>query len=548
MATTQINGGTQIRPASIPGSVLTSNAGITDAQLATPYLKADGTRALTGAISAGGFQINSLGAPSLSTDAANKSYVDTAIAGLSGKLAAVSATNTETLTIAGGSVTQIAGTTVNGVSPNVGDYVLIPNAPAATGAAGGATLTSQPANGLYQVTNNTTNLTVSRASDMSGSINPMGASIVVVGGSVWGGADLLVTTPSSSAAFTYGTGSIAFTQMSGAGEITVDSTLTKTGNQIVRAAITGDVAVPSNSNTATIQAAAVSLSKMANLAANSVIGNTTGSAATPTAVPLASAATANAIALRDGNGNLTINSLVEASQSFSTAAGTTTLTVSSPQLTQFTGTTTQTCVLPNATTLANGQQFTITNRSTGLVTVQTNGGATLQTMSASSQLTATVISNGTSAGVWDAAYSFTTAGGTGTVTSVSVATANGFAGTVATNTTTPAITLTTSVTGLLKGNGTAISAATAGTDYLAPSSIVTRETPTGTVNGSNTTFTLANTPISGTEMVFLNGLLMEPGWARLFHNDQFDHISWAPRSRVTASGCVTTRSNAQNWG
>jgi hypothetical protein len=511
MATTQINGGTQIRPASIPGSVLTSNAGITDAQLATPYLKADGTRALTGAISAGGFQINSLGAPSLSTDAANKSYVDTAIAGLSGKLAAVSATNTETLTIAGGSVTQIAGTTVNGVSPNVGDYVLIPNAPAATGAAGGATLTSQPANGLYQVTNNTTNLTVSRASDMSGSINPMGASIVVVGGSVWGGADLLVTTPSSSAAFTYGTGSIAFTQMSGAGEITVDSTLTKTGNQIVRAAITGDVAVPSNSNTATIQAAAVSLSKMANLAANSVIGNTTGSAATPTAVPLASAATANAIALRDGNGNLTINSLVEASQSFSTAAGTTTLTVSSPQLTQFTGTTTQTCVLPNATTLANGQQFTITNRSTGLVTVQTNGGATLQTMSASSQLTATVISNGTSAGVWDAAYSFTTAGGTGTVTSVSVATANGFAGTVATNTTTPAITLTTSVTGLLKGNGTAISAATAGTDYLAPSNYIVRETPSGTVNGSTTTFTLANTPISGTEMVYLNGLLMEPG-------------------------------------
>jgi hypothetical protein len=466
---------------------------------------------LTGAISAGGFQINSLGAPSLSTDAANKSYVDTAIAGLSGKLAAVSATNTETLTIAGGSVTQIAGTTVNGVSPNVGDYVLIPNAPAATGAAGGATLTSQPANGLYQVTNNTTNLTVSRASDMSGSINPMGASIVVVGGSVWGGADLLVTTPSSSAAFTYGTGSIAFTQMSGAGEITVDSTLTKTGNQIVRAAITGDVAVPSNSNTATIQAAAVSLSKMANLAANSVIGNTTGSAATPTAVPLASAATANAIALRDGNGNLTINSLVEASQSFSTAAGTTTLTVSSPQLTQFTGTTTQTCVLPNATTLANGQQFTITNRSTGLVTVQTNGGATLQTMSASSQLTATVISNGTSAGVWDAAYSFTTAGGTGTVTSVSVATANGFAGTVATNTTTPAITLTTSVTGLLKGNGTAISAATAGTDYLAPSNYIVRETPSGTVNGSTTTFTLANTPISGTEMVYLNGLLMEPG-------------------------------------
>lgn len=41
--------------------------------------------------------------------------------------------------------------------------------------------------------------------------------------------------------------------------------------------------------------------------------------------------------------------------------------------------------------------------------------------------------------------------------------------------------------------------------------IVTRETPTGSVNGANTTFTLANTPIVGTEQVFLNGVLQEPG-------------------------------------
>lgn len=39
---------------------------------------------------------------------------------------------------------------------------------------------------------------------------------------------------------------------------------------------------------------------------------------------------------------------------------------------------------------------------------------------------------------------------------------------------------------------------------------IVRETPTGTVNGSNDTFTLANTPASGKEEVFLNGLLQEP--------------------------------------
>lgn len=41
--------------------------------------------------------------------------------------------------------------------------------------------------------------------------------------------------------------------------------------------------------------------------------------------------------------------------------------------------------------------------------------------------------------------------------------------------------------------------------------VVTRETPTGSVNGANTTFTLANTPVAGTEQVFLNGILQEPG-------------------------------------
>jgi hypothetical protein len=69
----------------------------------------------------------------------------------------------------------------------------------------------------------------------------------------------------------------------------------------------------------------------------------------------------------------------------------------------------------------------------------------------------------------------------------------------------------TSITGILKGNGTAISAAVAGTDYIAPAGFIIRETPAGTVNGVNTAFTLANTPIANTENLFLNGLLQEPG-------------------------------------
>lgn len=43
------------------------------------------------------------------------------------------------------------------------------------------------------------------------------------------------------------------------------------------------------------------------------------------------------------------------------------------------------------------------------------------------------------------------------------------------------------------------------------SKLVTRETPSGTINGSTTVFTLANTPVTGTEMVFLNGILQDAG-------------------------------------
>lgn len=59
-----------------------------------------------------------------------------------------------------------------------------------------------------------------------------------------------------------------------------------------------------------------------------------------------------------------------------TAAATTTLTVSSTKEQIFTGTTTQTVVLPVASTLSAGWSVEINNRSTGVVTVNTSGGNT----------------------------------------------------------------------------------------------------------------------------------------------------------------------------
>lgn len=41
--------------------------------------------------------------------------------------------------------------------------------------------------------------------------------------------------------------------------------------------------------------------------------------------------------------------------------------------------------------------------------------------------------------------------------------------------------------------------------------LVVRETPVGAIDGVNAVFTLANAPYAGTETVFLNGMLLEPG-------------------------------------
>lgn len=62
-------------------------------------------------------------------------------------------------------------------------------------------------------------------------------------------------------------------------------------------------------------------------------------------------------------------------------------------------------------------------------------------------------------------------------------------------------------------SGTSAQFNTANTDgdFVFVASVVIRETPSGSINGANTAFTLANTPVTGTEEVYLNGILQEPG-------------------------------------
>lgn len=64
----------------------------------------------------------------------------------------------------------------------------------------------------------------------------------------------------------------------------------------------------------------------------------------------------------------------------------------------------------------------------------------------------------------------------------------------------------------IKLDGASLSLSSSGIKVTTPTpNFAVRETPTGSVDGSNTSFSLANTPTAGTEEAFLNGILQEPG-------------------------------------
>lgn len=110
--------------------------------------------------------------------------------------------------------------------------------------------------------------------------------------------------------------------------------------------------------------------------------------------------------------------LIEVPATTATAAGTTTLTTASQTNQQFTGSTTQTVTLPDTRTLPNGRSFFISNRSSGVVTLNYNGGSLAQSLAAGTEVRALVISNATAAGTWDISYLSASGGGSGTVTSI----------------------------------------------------------------------------------------------------------------------------------
>ena len=111
---------------------------------------------------------------------------------------------------------------------------------------------------------------------------------------------------------------------------------------------------------------------------------------------------ANSVVLRDANGNIPTNCLFEGYTTQAASGTTITLTASSAQNFQITGSGGQIIKLPNATTLPNGALFTFNNnQSSGAITVQNNSSTTVATINSGGYVTIVLLDNSIAAGSWD---------------------------------------------------------------------------------------------------------------------------------------------------
>lgn len=213
MAVTKIDGGKQIRAATITNAEIAAAAGIVTTKLADSanFILRGGTVAFTADQAMGGFKITGLGTPTATTDAATKAYVDAAAVGIDWKASVRAAT-----TAAGTLATSFENTDViDGVTLATGDRILIKDQ-----ASGGE-------NGIYIVA---ASGAPTRAPDADTAAEvTAGMAVFVEEGTTNADTGWVMT---NNGAITLGSTALVFTQFSGSGALTAGSGLTKTGNTV----------------------------------------------------------------------------------------------------------------------------------------------------------------------------------------------------------------------------------------------------------------------------------------------------------------------------
>ena len=373
-----------------------------------------------------GGTITGLTSPSSGSDAATKTYVDNLITGIKTRIIC-RAGSTANVVIASALEN---GDTLDGVTLVTGDRVLLKNQ--STG--------SQ--NGIYTVV---ASGSASRDTEFDVITELAGQLVIIQEGTVNADTIFLCTTDTNA---TLGSSTITFTKVEPTNSGTVTSIIASTG-------LTGGTITSSGT-------IAIDNSVVTTLTDTQTLTNKT------LTLP-------------------TIDNIKIGYTTTVTAAGTTTLTVSSNYKQYFTGSTTQTIVLPVTSTLTLGHTFEIHNNSTGSLTINSSGSNLVGTIQANTTATCTcILVTGTTAASWD----FDVTG----FTSV-VPTTRGGTGLTAIGTSLQVLRTNSGATGL---------------EFATISSTLTYSSGTATGNASTTAFTISSGRTVEDVLVFVNGFQLTP--------------------------------------
>jgi hypothetical protein len=494
------------------------------------FIKKDGSVAFTADQSFGGFKATNLASPSSNSDAATKAYVDSVAQGLAVKTAVRVATT--------GNITLSGTQTIDGVALIAGDRVLVKN----------QTTTTQ--NGVYDVSAGAW----SRSSDSDAGSELVNAFYFVNAGTTLQATGWTQSTPGP---ITIGTSSIVFNQFSGAADYQAGNGLTKTG-------ITFDVGTASssrivvNADNIDLATSGVGAGTYGRVTVD-IYGRVTGGTAensdnvTEGSTNLFFTNARAQAAITGGastivNSNLTVSRVLVSDASGKVAVSNTTLAeiafvsgVTSAIQTQLNNKQSLDATLTALAglTTAADQLIYATGVDTFAMTSLTAFGRSLiDDADASAARTTLGLVIGTNVQAWDADLD-AIAALTGTSGFLKKTASNVWALDTSTYITgNQSITLsgdvsgsgTTAITVTLASVGTAgtytkvttdakgrvISGTTLGTGDLPAgtmnsSNFTVRETPSPAPNGVVTVFTASGNAISGSEQVYLNGVLMEPG-------------------------------------